>query len=102
MTPADGAVLAGLGWGGLAVAVGTVAFAGFIRGFLGFGASLIIVMVLSALVGPAAAIPLGVFSGLVATVQLIPDAVRGAERSFMVPFWIAAFIAAPIGAWGWC
>jgi len=100
VTPADGAVLAGLGWGGLAVAVGTVAFAGFIRGFLGFGASLIIVMVLSALVGPAAAIPLGVFSGLVATVQLIPDAVRGAERSFMVPFWIAAFIAAPIGAWG--
>ena len=100
MTIPDGPLYAGLDIPELALCGATVVFAGFIRGFLGFGASLIIVMVLSAVVGPAAAIPVAVLSGFVATLQLIPTAVREAERSFMVPFWVTALIAAPIGTWG--
>lgn len=99
MTIPDGPILAGLNAPELALCVATIVFAGFIRGFLGFGASLIIVMVLSAVVGPAAAIPVAVLSGAVATVQLLPAAVREAERTFMVPFWLAALIASPIGTW---
>ena len=95
-----GPIYAGLNVGELLLCAATIVFAGFIRGFLGFGASLIIVMVLSAVVGPAAAIPVAVLSGAVATVQLLPAAVREAERSFMVPFWMTALIASPIGTWG--
>jgi uncharacterized membrane protein YfcA len=83
----------------LALVTGTMLLAGFIRGFVGFGASLIIVMVLSTVYGPLAAVPIATLSGLPAMVQLLPNAVRHSERSFVIPFGIAAFIAAPIGTW---
>ena len=78
---------------------GTMLLAGFIRGFVGFGASLIIVMVLSTVYGPAAAVPIATLSGLPAMVQLLPTAVRHAERGFVIPFGVASFVAAPIGTW---
>jgi uncharacterized protein len=84
---------------GWAVAAATVVVAGFIRGFLGFGASLIIVMVLSAVFGPLAAVPVAGLAGLPATVQLLPDAVRLSERAFVLPFALATFAVAPFGAW---
>ena len=73
--------------------------AGFIRGFVGFGASLIIVMVLSTVYGPAAAVPIATLSGLPAMVQLLPNAIRFAERGFVIPFGVASFVAAPLGTW---
>ena len=85
--------------GGLVLLAGTVLLAGFIRGFVGFGAALIIVMVLSVSLGPLAAVPIVVLSGLPSMVQLLPNAVRFAERPFVIPFGLASFVAAPIGAW---
>jgi uncharacterized membrane protein YfcA len=84
---------------GLALMAGTVLLAGFIRGFVGFGAALIIVMVLSVALGPLVAVPIAVLSGLPSMVQLLPTAVRFAERPFVVPFGLASFAAAPVGAW---
>jgi uncharacterized protein len=83
----------------LAVVATTMLLAGFIRGFVGFGASLIIVMVLSTVYGPLAAVPIATLSGLPAMIQLLPNAMRYSERAFVIPFGAASFIAAPIGTW---
>ena len=81
----------------LATVAGLVLLAGFIRGFVGFGAALIIVMVLSVVFGPVAAVPAANLAGLPATFQLLPSAIRHGERSFVVPFGLASFLFAPIG-----
>ena len=83
----------------LAVVAGAVLLAGFMRGFVGFGAALIIIMVLSIVFGPLVAVPVANFAGLPATIQLLPSAVRDAERPFVVPFCLGTFVAAPVGAW---
>lgn len=83
----------------VAYAVGTVLLAAFIRGFLGFGASLLIVMMLSAVLGPIVAVPVATLTGIPATFQLLPTAVRLADRSIVWPFGLATFIAAPVGAY---
>lgn len=77
----------------------TALLAGFLRGFVGFGASLMIVMVLSVVLGPVAAVPVAALSGLPAMFQLLPNAVRYSDRSFVIPFGLATFVAAPFGTW---
>lgn len=84
---------------GLAAVGVAVILAGFIRGFVGFGAALIIVMVLSVVIGPQAAVPIACLSGLPSMAQLLPNAFRHAERAFVVPFGLATFAAAPLGTW---
>ena len=88
-----------LSYSGLALMAGVVLLAGFIRGFVGFGAALIIVMALSVVLGPRAAVPIAVLSGLPSMIQLLPNAVQFAERPFVIPFGLASFAAAPLGAW---
>ncbi len=83
----------------LAVVVAAVFLAGFMRGFVGFGAALVIIMVLSVVFGPLVAVPIANFAGLPATFQLLPAAIRDAERPFVVPFCLGTFAAAPVGAW---
>jgi uncharacterized membrane protein YfcA len=93
LTPAAGDVaIAGL-------AIVTVLIAGVLRGFVGFGSSLVIVMVLSIVVGPPAAVAIAGLSGLAPVAQLLPVAVRSSERSFVIPFGLLTFAAAPIGTW---
>ena len=82
-----------------ATVAGTMLLAGFIRGFVGFGASLIIVMVLSIISEPMVAVAIASLTGLPAMVQLLPHAVRFSERSFVLPFGLTTFIAAPFGTW---
>jgi uncharacterized membrane protein YfcA len=83
----------------LLLAVTTVFLSGILRGFVGFGSSLTIVMVLSAVVGPPAAVGIAGLSGLAPVVQLLPTAIRYAEKTFIVPFCLFMFVAAPIGTW---
>lgn len=83
----------------LTVVAVAVLLAGFVRGFVGFGAALIIVMVFSVVFGPQVAVPVANFAGLPATVQLLPTAVREAERPFVLPFCFGTFVAAPLGVW---
>ncbi|MEC9101101.1 MAG: sulfite exporter TauE/SafE family protein, partial [Pseudomonadota bacterium] len=78
---------------------GGIFFAGFIRGFVGFGASLIIVLVLSLILGPHKAVPIAALSGLPSMLQLLPTAIKHSEKAFVLPFGIAAFFAAPLGTW---
>jgi uncharacterized membrane protein YfcA len=83
----------------LVVVLIAVAIAGLLRGFVGFGAALITVPVFSLVLGPHAAIAINSVMGLPAVLQLLPEAVRRAERPFVVPMCLATFIAAPIGTW---
>ena len=78
---------------------GGIFFAGLIRGFVGFGASLIIVLVLSLILGPHKAVPIAALSGLPSMLQLLPTAINHSEKAFVLPFGIAAFFAAPLGTW---
>lgn len=83
----------------IVLVVGTMLVAGFMRGFVGFGASMIIVLVFSQVLGPTVAVPTAALSGLPAMIQLMPTAVRESERGFVLPFGIASCIAAPFGTW---
>ena len=80
-----------------ALAVVTMLAAGFLRGFVGFGASMLIVMVLSLVLGPVAAVPIANLTGAPASLQLLPAAIRDGDRSFVIPFFVTSIIAAPIG-----
>jgi uncharacterized protein len=93
------ALIGNLSPGLLLLAVSAVFFAGFLRGFVGFGAALIITMVFSVIYGPTMAVPIATLSGLPATLQLLPAARRDADPAFVLPFGLAAFVAAPLGAW---
>lgn len=78
---------------------GTMLVAGFVMGFLGFGSSIIIVMVVSQVMEPVIAVPIATLITLPAMVQLLPDAVRHAERGFVVPYGLATIVTAPLGTW---
>jgi len=86
--------LSGLQLGLLAI---TMLGAGFLRGFVGFGSALVIIMVLSAFFGPLVAIPVSSLAAVPSGLQLLPEALRHSERSFVLPFGLATFAAVPVG-----
>lgn len=81
----------------LAMVFGASFIAGFLRGFVGFGGALVVIMVLSTVYGPHLAVAAAALSGVISMFQLLPEAVRRSDRSFVVPFGAASFIAAPLG-----
>lgn len=83
----------------LVMVIVAVTIAGLLRGFIGFGAALISVPIFSLVLGPHAAIPVNAVMGLPAVFQLLPEAVRRAERPVVVPICLATFAATPIGTW---
>ena len=83
----------------LVAVVMAVLFAGFLRGFVGFGAAMVVVPVLSLVYGPIIAIPAASVMGLPATALLLPDAIRYSEPRIVLPISIAIFICTPIGVW---
>ena len=74
-----------------------VAIAGFMRGFLGFGGAVVIIMALNVLLGAHYAVPVACLAGLPATVQLLPSAISHSDRGFVVPFAVASLLAIPVG-----
>jgi uncharacterized membrane protein YfcA len=85
--------------GRLMVAIAAVLVGGFLRGFVGFGAALVIVPVLSVAYGPLVAIPALTVIGVPTLVQLLPDAFRHCDRRIVVPMSAAILLSAPIGTW---
>lgn len=86
------------GWQ-LALVVATAFVGGFMRGFVGFGSALVVIMVFSAIFGPLVAVPVAALLGLPSAFQLLPDALRDSERAFVLPFGAAVFLAAPLGTY---
>ncbi len=91
--------LEGVPAGGLAVAGAAAVLGGLVRGFTGFGGALVMVPVLSLVLGPGPALAAVCASGVPIILQLLPAALRHAERAFVLPFAAGAFAAAPAGTW---
>ena len=72
--------------------------AGFLRGFVGFGGAIAVVLILNLALGPLTAIPIASLIGMPSTVQLLPTIIRHAERQFVTIISISCIIAAPAGA----
>ena len=81
----------------LSIVFATMVLAGFMRGFVGFGSALIIIMIFSAIFGPVVAVATACLIGLPTVFQLISTAICHSERALVLPFAIPAFIAAPFG-----
>lgn len=83
----------------LAVAAAVIALAGVVRGFSGFGSALILTPALSALWGPAAAVPVIILLEVALSFQLLPKAWPRAERRQCGLLTLAAMPGIPLGAW---
>jgi uncharacterized membrane protein YfcA len=83
----------------LAAAILATAIAGIMRGYSGFGTAVILAPVYSLLWGPRAGIPVMLLMELVVSVQLLPGAIKDADRRVVLPLGGAAALATPLGAW---
>ena len=70
---------------------------GFMRGFVGFGAALVVIPVLSLAYEPRLAVAAMTVIGIPTLFQLLPEAVRTAERPIVLPIALAILLAAPFG-----
>ncbi|MGL4235176.1 sulfite exporter TauE/SafE family protein [Tabrizicola sp.] len=69
------------------------------RGFSGFGAALIFVPLVSALVGPQVAVPLLLVTDGIMTAGMIPKAVKTADRRDVLTMALGALVGVPTGTW---
>lgn len=83
----------------LFAAVVATAIAGVMRGYSGFGTAVILAPVYSLLWGPRAGVPVMLLMELVVSVQLLPSAMKEADRRVVLPLGGAAALATPLGAW---
>lgn len=85
-------------WRLLGAALATV-IAGLMRGYSGFGTAVILAPIYSLLWGPRAGVPVMLLMELLVSVQLLPSAIKDADRRVVLPLGGAAAIATPLGAW---
>ncbi len=83
--------------GRFAIVCAAVFIGGFMRGFVGFGAALVIIPVLSLAYEPRLAVAAMTVVGIPTLFQLLPEAVRTAERPIVLPISLAILLAAPLG-----
>lgn len=86
--------LGGLQTTGIAL---VVCAAGMLRGFSGFGSSLLMVPVLALLIGPTTAVVIGTLLEGLATLMLLPSSVAHADRGRLLTMGAAGAIAIPFG-----
>lgn len=72
--------------------------AGLMRGYAGFGTAILLAPVYSVLWGPRAGVPVMLLLELFVSLQLLPRALRDADRRVILPIGGAACLATPLGA----
>ena len=82
----------------LVLVAAAVFVGGFIREFVGFGAALVSVPVMSLIFGPRMAVAVSSVMAIPAILQLLPEAVRHSERPVVLPIAAAIFMATPVGS----
>ena len=82
----------------MAIATATVAVAGLMRGFAGFGGTLVIVSALSLLFGPVQAVAVAMLLSSVVNVQLMPGALPLTNWREIAPMGVAALLTPSLGA----
>ncbi|MEM9232431.1 MAG: sulfite exporter TauE/SafE family protein [Pseudomonadota bacterium] len=93
-TLAQALAMPGLGW--LSV---TIAIAGLVRGFTGFGTALIVVPVAGIFLAPHEVIVVIALTGIASTFVLLPRAFRQADSADVSVLILAALVMAPLGFW---
>jgi uncharacterized membrane protein YfcA len=78
--------------------VSAVAVGGFLRGFVGFGGALAMVPALALALGPRMGVAVASLVGLPAVFQLLPEALRHADRDRVGPIGLAILLGAPLGS----
>lgn len=73
--------------------------AGVMRGFSGFGAGMTMSPALALIWGPTQGVAIGTFLNTVATLQLLPGALKHAQWREIVPIVFAAMLVAPFGVY---
>ena len=81
------------------VLVVTAFVGGLARGFFGFGAALIFMPIASAFMGAQIASPMLLIVDTIATVPLIPGALRYADRREVALMAVGSLVGVPLGAW---
>jgi uncharacterized protein len=82
-----------------AAAVAAAVLAGVVRGFSGFGSALILSPSLSALYGPAVAVPVALLLELVLSGPFVPPAMRLVDRRRTAVLCVSAAVMVPFGAY---
>jgi uncharacterized membrane protein YfcA len=73
--------------------------AGMMRGFAGFGAGMTMSPALALIWGPVQGVAIGTFLNTVATIQLLPNALKHAQWREILPICGAAMLVAPLGVY---
>jgi hypothetical protein len=82
----------------LLLILATLAAAGFLRGFAGFGAGLLAMPIVSALIGPQPAVAMMAITDFVLTLPMLPPSFRRCDWPTVLPAAMAALITVPLGA----
>jgi len=82
----------------LAAGIVATAIAGLMRGYAGFGTAILLAPIFSVLWGPRVGVPIMLLMELLVSVQLLPSALREADKRVILPIGGAAAVATPIGA----
>ncbi len=83
----------------LALAVSIAALAGVVRGFTGFGSSMMMAPLFALAFGPVSGVATVVLTEMAVTAQLIPGAVREVHWREVLPMGAAASLAVPFGGY---
>lgn len=75
-----------------------VSIAGYVRGYSGFGAGMILVPALSLMYNPVIAVVTVVILELIPSVQLLPHALRHCHWQSVIPMSLVACVAIPLGS----
>lgn len=86
-------------WPTLALLAAFTLLASLARGFSGFGAALIFVPLVSALLGPRVAAPLLLVTDGIMTAGMVPAALRAADRRGVATMALGALAGVPAGTW---
>ena len=76
-----------------------VAAGGIMRGFAGFGATMVMVPFLSLLMSPKEAVLLALSTDVLVMTPMFPTAAKKAEWKPVIPIVIGAFLGMPLGIW---
>jgi len=79
--------------------IAIVAAGGFMRGFAGFGTTLVMVPFLSILISPREAVLIALTTDVLVMIPLFPKAAVRAEWKPIIPLLIGSFFAMPFGVW---
>jgi len=82
---------------GTVTALAAVAAGGFVRGFSGFGGTLVMAPILALTQGPAPAVAMLVCLETVGSIQLLPEVWRRARWAEIAPMGLAAAAMVPVG-----